>query len=393
MCSAPCSSCFHSNQTINKSKRGEFSGETYRDNVYNSSNLAPTLRSKNCDTGQHSASEASIVITMNSSLDSFSENAESKFSLRNVELSSKLLCGVSTTENQDKLKLHKLESDGRENNLKDFRDFEGHDDNISCISGGEGVTTVSSADSRTVETKMLPTHAASTNSLVSKDYVKAVSSEAAQCLQNLDVEGSKFFTKSKRNDIATQEVRPPVSFPDHLHDSRLLGNTLLEDIDDAANSVSVQSIYPDTPKGKSSELYFRSQLGGEMPDYPREHFNPFVTNKMVSNTLCGKESTYCISGDTQDMKLSVGVNSKPEMEKCVKLEVNDGAITAGLATEALSSLQNIHEVEKVKELIVSSVSKESSMQALPTEALNSTEHNHVNNESDILEHDVSMESL
>ncbi|KAK1399336.1 hypothetical protein POM88_009199 [Heracleum sosnowskyi] len=325
MCSTPCSSCFHNNQAIIRSKSGEFSSETYRDNVYNFSKLAPTLKSRKCETGQHSASEASIVITMNSSPDSFSENAESKATLWNVELSSKLSSGVSTTENQDKFELHKLESDSLENNLKDFRDFEGHDENISCISGADGVTTVSSADSRTVETKSLPTSAASTNSLVSKDNVKVVSSEAAQCLQNLDVEGSKFFTKSKCNDIATREVCPPVCFPDHLHDSRLLENTLLEDTYDAAGS---------------------------------------------------------------DMKLGVvGVNPKPEMEKCVKLEAKDDAITAGLATEALISLQHILEVEKVGELLGLPVAKETSIQSRPTEALNSTEQNHVNNESDILEHD------
>ncbi|KAL8148550.1 hypothetical protein AgCh_005788 [Apium graveolens] len=320
MCSAPCSSCFHSNQAINRSNSGDFSGETYRDNVYSSSvNLAPNLKSRKCETaGQHSASEASIVLTLNSSHDSFTENAESKFTLRNVELSSKLSSGVSTTENQEKSKLHKLESDSLENNLKDFGDFEGHDDNISCISGA-GVTTVSSADSRTVENKRLSTYDASTNSLVSKDYVKAVSSEDAQCLQNLNVEGSKFFTKSESNDIATQEVRPPVSYPDHLHDLRLLGNTLLEDIDAAADS---------------------------------------------------------------DMKISVGFYTKPEMEKCVKLEADDVAIAAGLETEALSSLQRTPEVEKVKELLVLPVSKEISRQSLPTEALNSTEH-----EPDIFEHD------
>lgn len=380
MCSAPCSSCFHSNQEIIRSKSGELSSETCRENVFDCSvNVTPTVKSRKCEIGQHSASEASIVITMNSSHDSFSENAESTFTPRNVDLSSKL--------SGDKLKVHILESDSLENNSKDFRDFEGHDDSISCISGADGVTTVSSADSRTVETKRLPTNAASTNGFVSKDYVKAVSSEAAQCLQNLDVEGSKFFTKSKCNDIATQEVCPPVSLPDHLHDSRLLENTPLEDMGDAAGSVSVQSIYPNTLKGKSSELYFRSQLGGEMPDCPREHLNPFVTNKMVSNTLCGKESIYCTSGDTQEMKLGVSVNSKPEMENCVKLEAIDGAITPGLATEALSSLQHIHEFEKVRELLVLPVAKETSMQSLPNEALNSKEQNRVNNESDILEHD------
>lgn len=395
MCSTPCSSCFHNNQAIVKFKSGESSGESCRENVSNCSvNVAPTGRSRKSKTGQRSANEASIVITMNSSHGSFLENAESKVTLQDMELPLKLSSGVSATENKDKIKLHNVESDSFENNSKGFRGFEGHDDNISCISGVDGVTTVSSADSRTVETKRLPTYAASTNSLVSKDYLKAVSSEPAPCLQKLDVEGSEFFTRSKCSDTSTQEMGPSVSFQDDLPDSRILENALLEDIDDAAGSVSVKSINPCTPKGRSSKLYFQSQLGGEMPDCPIEYLNPFVTKKVVSNTLYGKEHTFSIPGNTKDMKLRVvGVNPKHEMADCVKLEANDGAITAGLATEALSPVQHhIHEVEKVRELLVLPVAKENSMQCLPTDALISTEQNHVNNESDIAEHDVSMET-
>ncbi|KAL1823939.1 hypothetical protein ACET3Z_010717 [Daucus carota] len=359
MCSAPCSSCSHSDQPIIrvKANHGKFSGETCRENVSSSVEVAPTFKSRKCETGLHSASEASTVISMNSSYDSFYENAESKFTIRNVELPS-TLSGVSTPENQDKIKLHKLKSVRLQNNLKDLRNFQGNEDNVSCTSGADGLTTVSSANSATVGTNTRPTYVPSTNSLVSKDDVKSVPSDPAQCLQKLDVEGTIIFTRSICNDITTQEVCCPVSFPDDLYDSRLLEYNLPEHIDEAAGSVSVQSSNPNTPKEKSSKIYFRTPL----PDCPNEYINPSVTSKLVSNTLCRKESTFCISSNPQDMKL-------------------------GLATEALSSLQHTNEVEKVGELLVLPVAKKTFTQSLPIEALNSTEQNHVNNESDIEEDD------
>lgn len=389
MCSAPCSSCSHSDQPIIrvKANHGKFSGETCRENVSSSVEVAPTFKSRKCETGLHSASEASTVISMNSSYDSFYENAESKFTIRNVELPS-TLSGVSTPENQDKIKLHKLKSVRLQNNLKDLRNFQGNEDNVSCTSGADGLTTVSSANSATVGTNTRPTYVPSTNSLVSKDDVKSVPSDPAQCLQKLDVEGTIIFTRSICNDITTQEVCCPVSFPDDLYDSRLLEYNLPEHIDEAAGSVSVQSSNPNTPKEKSSKIYFRTPL----PDCPNEYINPSVTSKLVSNTLCRKESTFCISSNPQDMKLGiVVVKPMPQMQHCVKLEANC-SITAGLATEALSSLQHTNEVEKVGELLVLPVAKKTFTQSLPIEALNSTEQNHVNNESDIEEDDVSIKT-
>ncbi|XP_057761999.1 uncharacterized protein LOC130982145 [Arachis stenosperma] len=107
VCSAPCSSCTYLNHSLMGSKAEEFSDENCRlgeaNNHYSmdQSNLS-SLRSKASENLQHAVSETSNILSVNSSQDSLSENAQSKQVLSDKYQGSKYL--------------------------------EGHDDNISSIS-------------------------------------------------------------------------------------------------------------------------------------------------------------------------------------------------------------------------------------------------------------------
>ncbi|ESR50667.1 hypothetical protein CICLE_v10033462mg, partial [Citrus x clementina] len=92
VCFAPCSSCMHLNLALMGSKTEEFSDETCRETTGSqySINEADDLRSFKrgpCNKLQQTASEASNPLSVNSSHDSFSVNAESKVTLRSSEIS------------------------------------------------------------------------------------------------------------------------------------------------------------------------------------------------------------------------------------------------------------------------------------------------------------------
>ncbi|KAL5985369.1 hypothetical protein ACLOJK_027353 [Asimina triloba] len=98
LCSAPCSSCMHLNASFTESK----AGDDYSDDA----GRLHLLKSRACDDGRHSASEASNLLSTTSSHDSFTENAQSKETMRNHDV-----------------------PEGSEDGL------ECHGDNISCVTG------------------------------------------------------------------------------------------------------------------------------------------------------------------------------------------------------------------------------------------------------------------
>ncbi|KAJ1391204.1 Zinc finger, FYVE/PHD-type [Sesbania bispinosa] len=124
VCSAPCSSCMHLNHALMGSKAEEFSDENCRsgeaNNQYsvNEGNVY-SLRSRACESLQHAVSETSNMLSVNSSHDSLSENAESRQMLSNKYQDSKLL--------------------------------EGHDDNTSCISRACDSNLVNDSHQRNVD--------------------------------------------------------------------------------------------------------------------------------------------------------------------------------------------------------------------------------------------------
>ncbi|TKY71134.1 Bromodomain adjacent to zinc finger domain protein 1A [Spatholobus suberectus] len=124
VCSAPCSSCMHLNNALMGSKAEEFSDENCRlgeaNNQYSmDEGNVYSLRSRACESRQHTVSEASNMQSVNSSHDSVSENAES----RQIIL----------------------------NKYQDSKYLEGHDDNTSCISRASDANLVNDSHQRNAE--------------------------------------------------------------------------------------------------------------------------------------------------------------------------------------------------------------------------------------------------
>jgi len=95
VCSAPCSSCMHLNRALMGSRTEEFSDESCRVNAVsqysvNESGTLSSLKSRASDNLQHTTSETSNLHSVNSSHDSFSENADSKSTLRSTIISDAL---------------------------------------------------------------------------------------------------------------------------------------------------------------------------------------------------------------------------------------------------------------------------------------------------------------
>ncbi|XP_020230062.1 uncharacterized protein LOC109810880 isoform X2 [Cajanus cajan] len=124
VCSAPCSSCMHLNHALMGPKAEEFSDENCRvgeaNNQYSmEEDNAYSLRSRACESSQHTVSEASNMQSVNSSHDALSENAES----RQITL----------------------------NKYQDPKYLEGHDDNTSCISRASDANFVNGSHQRKEE--------------------------------------------------------------------------------------------------------------------------------------------------------------------------------------------------------------------------------------------------
>ncbi|KAG4386225.1 hypothetical protein AAZX31_11G008600 [Glycine max] len=121
VCSAPCSSCMHLNHALMGSKAEEFSDENCRIGEANSmdEDNACSLRSRACESSQHTVSETSNMQSVNSSHDALSENADSRQIIPNK--------------------------------YQDSKHLEGHDDNTSCISRASDANLVNDSHQRNEE--------------------------------------------------------------------------------------------------------------------------------------------------------------------------------------------------------------------------------------------------
>ncbi|TQD80581.1 hypothetical protein C1H46_033833 [Malus baccata] len=159
VCSAPCSSCMHPNRSFMGSKADEFSDETCRVNVasqysINVGDTSSSFKRKACDSLQHTTSETSNLLSVNSSHDSLSENAESKATLRSSD----------TSENA----------------------VEVHDDNISCISRANDANLAVNNHNRNVEWKNLSCSLASAGSIGTEESGKAHKSTLSEMVKPAD---------------------------------------------------------------------------------------------------------------------------------------------------------------------------------------------------------------
>ncbi|KAL1813611.1 ASI1-immunoprecipitated protein 2 isoform X3 [Daucus carota subsp. sativus] len=167
VCFAPCSSCLHTNRTRMEPKNAEYLDETSRESAisYSVDDTVETKKSRGRKSSQHTASE------------------------EDTEVPNKLLYGGPVKE-----KLHTpsppkkdLDDGNSMSNLVDMRGLEGHDDNISCVSGSDEASNMSNSNKEITDTKAL-TFAGSPSSLASEDYIKAGQSQEASFMDKHKLE-------------------------------------------------------------------------------------------------------------------------------------------------------------------------------------------------------------
>lgn len=374
------------------SKHGASFDGTPRDNAisYSVNEAAPTVKSRKCEMGQHTASETSNLISVNSSHDSFSENAESKASLRTTdvscasqdfEVSQKLLSGGSVREGLRTFKARKKGSDKStvKNKFQDSRGLEGHDDNISCLSGATEATKLSNSGD---------------GALVSEEYAKAVQSQTDLCVEKPDVEGSENKTLVDRcNDEHIQKVHPSVGLTANFSSPNSGGvenHVSKDNVGDDTGSDSVQSESSCPPNGKSIsrnislknlEADLCSQLGGEAPECTNGYLNSSTSRLVGKPFSADKPASYASEGIIQEERNGFGGGNSDSEVQDSKIEAEIQNNACNLPVEASDSAKQAQELEKAKELHVLPETNETATRSHPVNE---------SDESDIVEHDVSM---
>ena len=196
VCSAPCSSCMHLKRAHTVSKTEEFSDETSHVNVTsqyssNDADAISSVKNRACESSLHANSETSNLLSVNSSHDSFSENADSMATIRSsdaanfsvdIDMRKKLYSGIVSeghiaTESSIQTISEKHES---------IKGVEGHDDSISCISGSSNANIAIGSHQNIMDNKNLSCGSASVGSLCREGSDKVVFSEtpASKEVQN-----------------------------------------------------------------------------------------------------------------------------------------------------------------------------------------------------------------
>uniref|UniRef100_A0A5B7AG95 PHD-type domain-containing protein n=1 Tax=Davidia involucrata TaxID=16924 RepID=A0A5B7AG95_DAVIN len=404
VCSAPCSSCMHINRALMGSNTDEFSDETCQGSAFSQSSVVPPVKSSACDNGQHTASETSNLFSVNSSHDSFSENAESKASLRTSDVSgtsedagmrTKLSSGGAVADDQLPLKPVCV-SDQRtlKNKFEDPKDLEGHDDNIPCVSGAIDAKKLASYNNGNADRKNMPCSSASASSLVPEGYGKIVrfQTDISSLDSNCNAEGNHRNSRrqsSRYNEECFQKVPPPIILSTSCK-LDLLVIPSSTDMDDGAGSPKVKNTgsHPPgckslscNPKLKGLEEDSCSHLQGELPECLKEHLNPLLSKEAASDIVCGQKCASHKRDDIQNNKVSLAGGNSDALEKIspnADAETDNG--TGGLAAEGLNASEQFEEVEKAVS-VVSSDAQETSLQSQPVDE---------SDDSDILEHDVKV---
>ncbi|RWR87402.1 hypothetical protein CKAN_01634300 [Cinnamomum micranthum f. kanehirae] len=206
VCAAPCSSCMHFSRTVSvmESKiEEELSGEickTKEANYCSSSNtdVLPLFKSRACDERQCTASETSNLLSAGSCHDSFSENAESKATMKtsdtdgvceDVEMLPKLSSGRIIKDDELHARQCNVDNQGvavssgngipldvgqkYSRQYEDQQGLECHDDNMSCITAIKDANVPVSDHNCDSDKKRVSYSYASTDSFLAAGLVKA----------------------------------------------------------------------------------------------------------------------------------------------------------------------------------------------------------------------------
>lgn len=286
VCSAPCSSCMHLNHALMGSKAEEFSDENCRsgeaNNQYsmNGGNVY-SLSSRACESLQHAVSEASNMVSVNSSHDSLSENAESRQILSNK--------------------------------FQDSKHLEGHDDNTSCISRASDVNLVNDSHQRDADRKNISCSSASVSHLGAEGSGSAPSVDMSglEIPSSKDADTSHSSPKVQRLYGHSQSGKPFPGNPSLMHVERDSNSHIPEKLSECSIENSSSSL----TKEKAPIVV----SGGE-----------YITNKdslidsaaKASLKICPKseavtDNDVCDAKD-EDRKCSVNDGQNEKAEELVK---------------------------------------------------------------------------
>ncbi|XP_038695232.1 uncharacterized protein LOC119992556 isoform X1 [Tripterygium wilfordii] len=203
LCSAPCSSCMHLNPARMGSKSDGSSEETCHATVTSQISVSAgdilSSKSRACETLQHATSEGSTLLSVNSSHDSLSENAESKVIIRLSDVSdasngtevlpNSSLCGTGA-DGRPSSKAPPVLDESTSKLKEKFREVENRDDNTSFISGVNDADVLVSYSKESLERKIVSCDTAYVSNLDSKGSGKALISCNSGMLETWSVDAS-----------------------------------------------------------------------------------------------------------------------------------------------------------------------------------------------------------
>lgn len=350
VCSAPCSSCMHLNRALMGSRTEEFSDESCRVNAasqysVNESGTLSSLKSRVSDNLQHTTSETSNLHSVNSSHDSFSENADSKASLRSTIISDasedvvmlpKLASGGTIAEDQLSSKPRcSLDQRTFSNKYEEIKE-EGHDDNISCVRPNDATVVVSN-------------HNRNINS--STASVSSLALEGSGKVTQFNKLGSSEIPSSKDADASSRSLNVQSPYTDSRNAKSLSYNTNFTDIEENPSSL----------------------IQDKVPECSMDHINSSLSKEEASEIVSVRKSVSCKAshiGGSSEVSTKIYPKSEAETNK------DSGDRTDG---ELKSSDRDEHN-DKSNELVESP-----DMQEPPLQSGSGDE----SDESDIVEQDVS----
>ncbi|WCJ27758.1 RING/FYVE/PHD zinc finger superfamily protein [Euphorbia peplus] len=196
VCSAPCSSCMHLKLSCMGSKGDEFSDENCRvaatsQNSVNEDDALPFTSGAYGNLQQHT-SEASNLLSVNSNHDALSENVDSKEKIRCSDVGDGLTESevLLTSPFGGNIAVDRLSSAqgilGRKNlsnKQEQAKIVEGHDDNMSCVSRANDLSTAVSHYNKNVDRKNLSCSSAIVTSSGLQGSAKALLSPKSESLE------------------------------------------------------------------------------------------------------------------------------------------------------------------------------------------------------------------
>ncbi|KAF8379092.1 hypothetical protein HHK36_028521 [Tetracentron sinense] len=411
VCASPCSSCMHFNLPVSRMglKTDEFSDEACRGKTdsqcsFNDAGVLSLFQSRACKGQQHTASETSNLLCTSSSHDLFTENAESKATLRmidtaeDIEMLPKVVSGKTGAEDQRLVKLQRAADQIAFSNLyQEQKALECHGDNISCVSGVNDTNMLVGDNNRDVDMKTVSYSSASVSSFHPGLEKEGHNQSASGCVANFHCEVEESGNYSRRQSTFIKESiekkHSNIGSATAVHSHKSPSS---KDVYAGISSPKVRSPYSQSRSGKSLfciadaedlQEISCSHLLGEPSECSNEHVESSLAKVVASNSYGGQKSAAheCanILPKLENSKASIARNSSSRDSKkiypCLEAETDmDGGDPP---SESVKCSNRNEQLEKY------SVSLEvSSMQEPPLQS----QHVDESDTSDIVEDDVKV---